>query len=245
MFEAAVRAGAPPAARLRARRPWRPALRQRRAMARRAGSVRWPRVRPGLRWIDVANDIAFLTMDLAAHERDDLRREALQAWLPQRAISMRSPCCPTSSSIAHWCARRWRRCVGSRRARSSGVRTGRGTLNGPTRSRTIAPPVLVMAGLSGSGKTWFAERIAPDAGPGGALRHRAQAARGAAAARVSASAPDGGLYSLDFNARTYARLRECVAGCLQGGESIVVDAANLRRDDASPSWRRPRAGARS
>ncbi len=36
---------------------------------------------PALRWIDVANDIAFLTMDLAAHGRDDLRRETLQAWL--------------------------------------------------------------------------------------------------------------------------------------------------------------------
>ena len=36
---------------------------------------------PGLRFIDVANDLAFLTMDLAAHGRTDLRREALQAWL--------------------------------------------------------------------------------------------------------------------------------------------------------------------
>ncbi len=36
---------------------------------------------PGLRFIDVANDLAFLTMDLAVHGRTDLRREALQAWL--------------------------------------------------------------------------------------------------------------------------------------------------------------------
>ena len=36
---------------------------------------------PALRWIDVASDLAFLTMDLATHGRDDLRRAVLQAWL--------------------------------------------------------------------------------------------------------------------------------------------------------------------
>ncbi len=36
---------------------------------------------PALRFIDVADDLAFLTMDLAARGRTDLRREALQAWL--------------------------------------------------------------------------------------------------------------------------------------------------------------------
>ena len=35
---------------------------------------------PALRFIDVANDIAFLTMDLAMHDRADLRRAVLQAW---------------------------------------------------------------------------------------------------------------------------------------------------------------------
>ena len=35
---------------------------------------------PALRFIDVVNDLAFLTMDLAERGRADLRHAALQAW---------------------------------------------------------------------------------------------------------------------------------------------------------------------
>ncbi|MFM0136353.1 bifunctional aminoglycoside phosphotransferase/ATP-binding protein [Caballeronia grimmiae] len=36
---------------------------------------------PRLRWIDVVSDLAFLVMDLEAHDRDDLATRALNAWL--------------------------------------------------------------------------------------------------------------------------------------------------------------------
>ena len=36
---------------------------------------------PALRWIDVASDLAFLTMDLQARDRADLRARALDGWL--------------------------------------------------------------------------------------------------------------------------------------------------------------------
>jgi predicted kinase len=36
---------------------------------------------PSLRWIDVVSDLAFLVMDLEAHDRDDLAMRALNAWL--------------------------------------------------------------------------------------------------------------------------------------------------------------------
>ena len=36
---------------------------------------------PALRWIDVLNDIAFLVMDLLAHERGDLAFRFLNAYL--------------------------------------------------------------------------------------------------------------------------------------------------------------------
>jgi aminoglycoside phosphotransferase family enzyme len=37
-----------------------------------------------LRWIDVMSDMAFLTMDLKAHGRDDLAFAFLDAYLQQR-----------------------------------------------------------------------------------------------------------------------------------------------------------------
>jgi predicted kinase len=43
--------------------------------------------------------------------------------------------------------------------------------------------------------------------------------------------PGGGLYTREFNDRTYGRLRDCARGCLQGGENLIVDAAFLRTDE--------------
>jgi predicted kinase len=92
--------------------------------------------------------------------------------------------------------------------------------------------LIVMAGLSGSGKTWLARRIA---GRCAALIVRSDVERkrlaGLQPLDTSASAPDAGIYSREFNARTYQRLRECAASCLQGRESVIVDAANLRRGE--------------
>ncbi|MBK7904437.1 MAG: ATP-binding protein [Proteobacteria bacterium] len=94
------------------------------------------------------------------------------------------------------------------------------------------PRLVVMAGLSGSGKTWLARRIAARCD---ALIVRSDVERkrlaGLQPLDTSASAPDAGIYSREFNARTYKRMRNCVAMCLRGRESVVVDAANLRRDE--------------
>jgi predicted kinase len=100
------------------------------------------------------------------------------------------------------------------------------------RSTRRAPTLVLMAGLSGSGKTWLARRIAEAIG---ALHVRSDVERkrlaGLAPLASSRSAPDAGLYAPDFTLRTYARLGECVQSCLRGGESVVVDAANLRRHE--------------
>jgi predicted kinase len=86
--------------------------------------------------------------------------------------------------------------------------------------------------LSGSGKTWLARRIAERLD---ALVVRSDIERkrlaGLQPMDTSASAPDAGIYSREFNARTYQRLRECAADCLRGQESVIVDAANLRRGE--------------
>jgi hypothetical protein len=204
---------------------------------------------PALRWIDVASDLAFLTMDLAAHGRDDLRRAALQAWLEAsgdfeavallpyfeayralvraKVAALRTLQTPTTADAARTQAGQYLDWI-ERRA-----------MRGP-------PLVVVMTGLSGSGKTWLAQRIAAAIG-GLVLRSDIERKRlaGLQPLQSSGSAPDAGLYTLDFNARTYARLGECAAHCLAGGEHVVIDAASLRQQERAQFMQLARArGAR-
>jgi uncharacterized protein len=190
---------------------------------------------PALRFIDVASDLAFLTMDLAAHGRDDLRLELLQAWLNESgdfdAVALLPYFeCYRALVRAKVAALRAEQARGA--AMESGMLAQHYLAWAESRLERAPPRLVLMAGLSGSGKTWFARSIAVELR---AVTVRSDVERkrlaGLRPMEASASAPDSGIYSRDFNARTYQRLRECVASCLQGGESVVVDAASLRREE--------------
>ncbi len=190
---------------------------------------------PGLRFVDVADDLAFLTMDLAVHGRSDLRGEALQAWLETSGDFAAVALLPYFEL--------YRALVRAKVAALRGQQARSGTAGATTLAHQYLdwavaqierphPRLFVMAGLSGSGKTWFARRIAERCG---ALIVRSDVERkrlaGLRSLDTSASAPDAGIYSREFNVRTYDRLRDCVADCLRGDESIIVDAASLRRGE--------------
>jgi predicted kinase len=89
---------------------------------------------------------------------------------------------------------------------------------------------VLTCGLSGSGKTSLARAVAT---PLGALHVRSDIERkriaGLGPLDDSHSPPDGGIYSRDFTERTYARLLDCATNALLGGESLIVDAAFLKR----------------
>ena len=91
---------------------------------------------------------------------------------------------------------------------------------------------MLTCGLSGSGKTSVARAVAT---PLRALHVRSDVERkrlaGLGPLDDSHSPPDGGIYSRDFTERTYARLHDCAASALLGGESVIVDAAFLKRDE--------------
>ena len=170
---------------------------------------------PALRFIDVASDLAFLTMDLAAHGRDDLRLELLQAWLIESgdfdAVSL-LPYFETYRALvrAKVAALRGQQARGA--AAESETLAHQYLAWADSRVERAAPMLVLMAGLSGSGKTWLAQRIAAQLG---AVTVRSDVERkrlaGLQPLATSASAPDAGIYSRDFNARTYERLRECAA----------------------------------
>jgi predicted kinase len=112
------------------------------------------------------------------------------------------------------------------------------------RARRGPPLAVVMTGLSGSGKTWMAQRIASAIG-GLVVRSDVERKRlaGLHPLQSSNSPADGGLYTLEFNRLTYARLGDCAAHGLAGGEHMVIDAASLRHGEREQFMQLARAHA--
>jgi hypothetical protein len=193
---------------------------------------------PGLRFIDVVNDIAFLTMDLAERGRDELRLAALQAWLETIGDFAGLPLLQYYET--------YRALV---RAKVAALRALQVAADAPSRVTAIAecsryvawatgrireraPVLVITCGMSGSGKTWLARQLRE---PLRALHVRSDVERkrlaGLAPGADSKSPPDAGIYTRDYTVRTYDRLHDCARAALLGGESIIVDAAFLRRDE--------------
>lgn len=193
---------------------------------------------PALRWIDVVNDLAFLTMDLAERGRRDLRITGLQAWCEALGDFEGLRLLPVyecyralvRAKVAALAARQAP--VGSAQRETSIANCLRYLDWAAARLQPRRRALLITCGLSGSGKTWLAQRLAPALD---ALHLRSDVERkrlaGLAPLEDSRSRPGEGLYTPGFNERTYARLCGCAEAALAGGENIVVDAAFLRRHE--------------
>jgi predicted kinase len=96
-------------------------------------------------------------------------------------------------------------------------------------SQSQARPLLVvMTGLSGSGKSTVAIELAAQLG---ALRVRSDVERKRLAGLTAVARGGSDLYAPGMTARTYAQLQKIAAGLLDAGVSVVVDAASLRSDE--------------
>jgi uncharacterized protein len=191
---------------------------------------------PALRFIDVVNDIAFLTMDLAERGRPDLRHAALQAWCESTGDFAGLPLlqyyeCYRALVRAKVAALGALQAPEPSVARDAAIATCRRYLDWAAgRLAPRRPALLLTCGLSGSGKTWLARAARATAG---ALHVRSDVERkrlaGLAPQADSRSEPDGGIYTLAFNARTYGRLERCAAAALAGGEA----SSSMRRSCAA------------
>jgi uncharacterized protein len=195
---------------------------------------------PALRWIDVADEIAFLVADLGARQRPRHAQAFLGGYL-------------TGSGDYQACAlqplfRAHRALVRAQITALSAPQAGSGGAGLSTSRaqfaayvqearRALAPgrPILVlMCGLSGSGKSWVAQRLAPALA---AVHVRSDVERkrlaGLSSSARSASPPGEGFYTHEASLTVYNRLAECAADALRGGYTTIIDATFARAEERS------------
>ena len=189
-----------------------------------------------LRWTDVMNEVAFLMMDLIDHGLPRLAFRFLNAYLEQtgdyaglrvlrfylvyRALVRAKVACMRAHQDGM-----------AAREHSDIEQEYRRHLH--LAERLAAPrhaALLIMHGLSGSGKTTIAQGLLEALG---AVRLRSDVERkrlfGLAAGARSGSGLHAGLYAPGASERTYARLAGLAREVLAARYPVIVDAAFLQR----------------
>ncbi len=190
---------------------------------------------PEFRHIDVAQEVAFLAMDLTVHGRADLASAFLNAWLATSgdyaAVELldlfEAHCALVRAKVSGLNITR----PATRHQSALRERQVKCIAHADARLATARPQLILMHGLSGSGKSWLAARLAL-AMPAIHLRSDIERKRlaGLAPQRSSSSLPGAGLYVPELTQATYARLVELAAAVLRGGRSALIDATFLERD---------------
>ena len=187
-----------------------------------------------LRWIDVMSDVAFLVMDLSAHQVPDYAYRFLNAYLQDTGdygglAALRFYVVYRALVRAKIALLRMSQCNG----------LGEVELMGKYRSyihlvkRWIESPsggMLLMHGLSGSGKSFLSQRLLEMTE---AIRLRSDVERkrlvNLPPNADSKSALCGDLYANTATAATYHRLLFLAQSVLKAGYTVIVDAAFLQR----------------
>jgi aminoglycoside phosphotransferase family enzyme/predicted kinase len=192
-----------------------------------------------LRWIDVVNDIAFITMDLCRHGRADFAMRLLNRYLEITGDyeGMQLLRFYTVQRAAVRC--KVALLVASQQAADSpeaarAFAEARDCLEFCEAQFRSEPGRLVITlGFSGSGKSTFAQKLAECAGM---IRLRSDLERKRLAG-MAPTARDGaasGLYADGMTGMTYGRLETLARSLLGSGMNVVVDATflDLRRREA-------------
>ncbi len=185
---------------------------------------------PALRWLDVADDVAFLLADLAGYGRRDLARAFLQGYLD--ASGDFDLLEVVDLFAAHRALVRAK--VLAIRAATADAASSRERVLGRCRgylsvaAEALAPRegmLVLVGGVSGSGKTWLSARMAERLG-GLHLRSDLERKRlaGLSPTANSRSAPGAGLYTPEWSERTYDRLLRAAGHALSSGRMAFVDA---------------------
>jgi len=188
---------------------------------------------PMLRWIDTANEIAFLYMDLLGHGRQDLASEFISRYLEvcgdyESLRLLKFYAVHRALVRAKVDAIQMLQAADPYKVRESAARFEARIELALKLSDNSDPMLILMHGVSGSGKSWLSEQLGPELA---AVRVRSDLER----KRIAGIAPTErpgcgigvGLYARDRTERTYSRLAECADHALAGGLHVIVDAAFL------------------
>lgn len=186
------------------------------------------------RWADPVADMAFLAMDLAFRGRGDLAAAYARAWFTVRED-------PDGEALVPFYLA-YRAVV---RAKVEGILAADEGAPGEARTRAalqarahwllalgaLEPParrpcLLLVGGLPGTGKSTLARALAEAAGLERVSSDRTRKALAGIDATTSAAAPFGaGLYTDEWNRRTYEACLEAAERILVEGGRVVVDAS--------------------
>ena len=184
-----------------------------------------------LRDIDVVSEIAFLAMDLQAHERPDLAYEFLNRYLEVGGDYGGIDVLPFYLV--------YRALV---RAKVAAIKQAQSAADGHDAERYLEtavelaarkrPLLVITHGFSGSGKTTVTDELVSRLP---AIRARSDLERkrmhGLAAAARSGSGLGTGLYAAAASRSTYAALAEIADRLLRNGQNALIDATFLRRTE--------------
>jgi aminoglycoside phosphotransferase family enzyme/predicted kinase len=181
-----------------------------------------------LREIDVGYDIAFLIMDLAFRGGSEAANRVLNGWLDEAARGLPLSiwgglaALPLFLSVrasvrAHVCARE-DKLEEARRYLAAAM----------SHLAPSAPRLIAVGGLSGTGKTTWARRVAPGlGGPPGAVVLRSDEVRKRLWNRPANERLPPTAYDAQASSAVYAELAGAAEAVLRAGRSVVVDAAFL------------------
>ncbi len=193
---------------------------------------------PQLRWIDVFSDIAFLVMDLHDRDQTELAWRVLNQWLEQTGDY------EGLYVLRYYLAYRAlvRAKVAALRLQQSELTTGEeqhqhelleSYLGLASRlARPTQPAIVLMNGVSGSGKSFVARHLASRLE---AVQIRSDVERkrlsGIGPSSAQSTLSPAVMYTDSVNAQTYLRLETLVRSIVGAGYPVIVDATFLKSAD--------------
>ena len=190
---------------------------------------------PGFRWIDTANDLAFLLMDLESRGHPAWSARILNEYLEQSGDFDALPLLRLF--------RAYRAMVRAKIALLSPAETDEAREQNLARYRRYAelaehyslipqPWMAATTGYSASGKSRISAALAEQFSM---IRLRSDVERkrlfGFSPTEPSDSAQDAGIYTAEATQQTYQRLEALAHQALATGYPVIVDSAALRRDE--------------
>lgn len=165
---------------------------------------------PRLRWIDVMSDVAFLFMDLSSGDHADLAFAFLSAWLEQTGDYAGLPLLSLYGVYRALVRAKVDALAGARQRQHRRIAAAQRL------QQERRPALILMHGVSGSGKSWLSGQLVAALG---AVRVRSDLER----RRLLGE----GAHCAAADDATYRRLYECAESALAAGLPVILDATFL------------------